>query len=97
VDPAVVAAVLAVTEKSRPGTRTWTVLEQLESVLPAVQLAPAVAVVTVADRILFPVSGSFTVTENVTVTEPPGDRLPVQFRLGLANDTDPPVAEASPL
>ena len=55
---------------------------------------PAAADVTVLVRIPFPVSGLCTVTENVTVAEPPRVRLPVQVRAGLANDTDPAVAAA---
>ena len=67
------------------------------SALPDGQLLPAAADVTVLARILLPVSGLCTVTENVTVAESPGARLPVQVSAGLANDTDPAVAAASPL
>jgi hypothetical protein len=62
-----------------------------------VQLAPAAPDVTVAARLLFPVSGLFTVTENVTVADPPGVRLPVQVRAGLVKETLPAVAAASAL
>ena len=54
------------------------------SVLPAGQLLPAVAEVTVLTRILSPVSGLFTVTENVIVAAAPTARFPVQVRFGLA-------------
>ena len=53
--------------------------------------------VSALDRILFPVSGLFTVTENVTVAVAPGASVPVQVRFGLANETLPAVAAASPL
>ena len=46
-------------------------------------------------RILFPVSGLFTVTENVIVAAAPTARFPVQVRFGLANKTVPAVAAAS--
>ena len=72
-------------------------LAQLESVLPVAQLLPAAPEVTLPARVSSPVSGLFTVTENVTVAEPPGDRLPVQVRVGLVKDTEPAVADASPL
>ena len=65
------------------------------SVLPAGQLLPGVADVTVLTRILSPVSGFLTVTENVTVADAPTARFPVQVRFGLANDTLPAVAAAS--
>ena len=48
-------------------------------------------------RILFPVSGLFTVTENVMVAVAPTARFPVQVRFGLAYDSVPAVAVASPL
>ena len=67
------------------------------SVLPDGQLEPVAAEVTTVDTDLLPVSGLFTVTEKVTVAESPGFRLPVQVRAGLANDTDPAVADAPPL
>ena len=67
------------------------------SALPAAQLLPAVAEVTVLARILSPVSGLFTVTEKVMVADAPTARVPVQVRLGLAKLTLPPVAAASPL
>ena len=54
------------------------------SVLPAGQLLPGVADVTVSTRILSPVSGLFTVTENVIVADAPTARFPVQVRFGLA-------------
>ena len=65
------------------------------SPLPAAQLLPGVAEVIVLARILFPVSGLFTVTENVIVAVAPTARFPVQVRFGLANDTVPAVADAS--
>jgi hypothetical protein len=74
---------------------TGTLTAQRESVLPAAQLLPVVVEVTVLARILFPVSGLFTVTENVMVALAPGARFPVQVRFGLANDTAPAVAAAS--
>ena len=54
------------------------------SVLPLAQLLPAVAEVIVLARTLFPVSGLFTVTENVMVAVAPAARFPVQVRFGLA-------------
>ena len=65
--------------------------------LPDWQLLPAPVEVTVLARILFPVSGLFTVTENVIVAVAPGASVPVQVRFGLANETLPAVAAASPL
>ena len=65
--------------------------------LPGRQLLPAAAEVTVLARILFPVSGLLTVTENVIVAAAPTARFPVQVRFGLAYDTLPAVAAASPL
>ena len=47
-------------------------------------MLPAVAEVTVLARIPLPVSGLFTVTENVIVADAPTARFPVQVRLGLA-------------
>ncbi len=44
-----------------------------------------------------PVSGLFTVTENVITAVSPGARSPLQVRSGLVNVTVPLVAEASPL
>ena len=58
---------------------------------------PPLAEVIVLARTLFPVSGLFTVTENVIVALAPTARFPVQVRFGLANDTLPAVAVASPL
>ena len=46
---------------------TVTVPAHRASVLPDGQLLPVAADVTVLDKILFPVSGFFTVTENVIV------------------------------
>jgi hypothetical protein len=66
-------------------TATGTVAVQDGSLLPAAQLLPGVAEVIVVARILLPVSGLFTVTENVTVTDAPTARFPVQVRFGLAN------------
>ena len=60
-------------------------------------MLPAAAVVSVLARILSPVSGLFTVTENVIVAVAPGASVPVQVRFGLANETVPAVAAASPL
>ena len=76
-------------------TATGTVAVQAGSVLPAAQLLPGVAEVIVLARILFPVSGLLTVTENVIVAAAPTARFPVQARFGLANDTLPAVAAAS--
>ena len=45
-------------------------------------------------RILLPVSGLFTVTENVMVADAPTARFPVQVRFGLAKLTLPLVAAA---
>ena len=49
------------------------------------------------DDPLVPLSGLFTVTENVTVAVAAADTLPVHVSTGLANDTVPAVAAASPL
>ena len=68
----------------RPGTSTVTVEVHRASVPPAGQLLPAVADVTVLARTLSPVSGLFTVTENVMVADAPTARFPVQVRFGLA-------------
>ena len=74
---------LAVSAIVRPGTRTVTVFAHRASVLPLAQLLPAVAEVRVLARILFPVSGLLTVTENVIVATAPAARFPVQVRFGL--------------
>ena len=79
----------------RPGTSTVTVLAQRASVLPLAQLLPAVAEVIVLARILFPVSGLFTVTEKVMVADAPAARFPVQVRFGLEKVSEPAVAAAS--
>ena len=44
-----------------------------------------------------PVSGLFTVTENVIVAVAPAASVPVQVRFGLVKATVPAVAAASPL
>ena len=62
---------------------------QAASLLPAAQLLPGVAEVTVLARILFPVSGLLTVTENVIVAAAPTARFPVQVRFGLVKLTWP--------
>ena len=96
-EPGVVVPVLADTAIVRPGIRTVTVLAHRGSVLPLAQLLPAVAEVTVLARILFPVSGLLTVTENVMVALAPGARFPVQVRFGVVKLMVPAVAVASPL
>ena len=78
-------------------TETPTVLEHRASVLPLAQLLLDVAEVIVLARVLFPVSGLVTVTENVMVAAAPTARFPVQVRFGLAKHTEPAVALASPL
>jgi hypothetical protein len=78
-------------------TATLTVAVQLAAGFPAGQSLPGVAEVMVLARILFPVSGLLTVTENVMVATPPTARFPVQLRFGLANETLPADAVASPL
>ena len=90
-----VEAVLAVLVMVRPCTVTVAV--QRASAPPAGQLVPEVADVIVLARILLPVSGLLTVTEKVMVAVAPAARFPVQVRFGLANDTLPAVAAASPL
>ena len=65
------------------------------SVLPLAQLLPAAADVTVLARTLSPVSGLFTVTENVIVAAAPTARFPVHVRFGLAKLTEPAFAAAS--
>ena len=79
----------------RPGTSTVTLVAHRASVLPLAQLLPAVAEVIVLARILFPVSGLFTVTENVIVADAPTARFPVQVRFGLAKVTEPAVVAPS--
>ena len=74
---------------------TSTAVAQRGSVLPAVQLFPGVAEVRVLARMWLPVSGLCTVTEKVIVADAPTARLPVQVRVGLANDTVPAVADTS--
>src|ERR1700759_4656104 len=96
-DPATAVLALELTARVSPGTRTWTLLEQFASVLPEGQLLPTAVEVTWAVRVLSPVSGLLTVTEKVIVAVPPGARLPVQVSLGLAYETVPAVAAASPL
>ena len=76
-------------------TATFTVAVHAAAPLPAAQLLPGVTEVIVLASTLFPVSGLFTVTENVTVSLAPTARFPVQIRSGLANDTVPAVACAS--
>src|SRR5450755_4192538 len=71
---------------------TSTVAVQAAAPEPAAQLLPAVVEVTVLARMWSPVSGLFTVTENVIVAVAPAARSPVQVRAGLANDTVPMVA-----
>ena len=78
-------------------TETVTVVVQRVSVLPLAQLLLDVVEVIVLARLLFPVSGLLTVTEKVMVAAAPTARFPVQVRFGLANDTVPAVAAASPL
>ena len=92
-----VVAEPAVTAIVRPGISTGTVPVHRGSVPPAGQLLPAVAEVTLSTITLSPVSGLFTVTENVIVAVAPTARSPVQVRFGLENDTLPAVADASPL
>ena len=91
-DPGVVVLVPADTVVVRPGTSTVTVLAHRASVLPLAQLLPAVAEVIVLARLLFPVSGLFTVTENVMVADAPAARFPVQVRLGWRRLSEPAVA-----
>ena len=93
--PGVVVGTLAVATMSSDATVT--VEEHAGAVPPDGQLLPTAADVTALDKILFPVSGLFTVTENVTVAVAPGASVPVQVRFGLAKDTLPTVAAASPL
>ena len=93
--PGVVVATLAVL--FMVSCDTVTVEKQSVSVLPDWQLLPAPVVVSVLARILFPVSGLLTVTENVIVAVAPGASVPVQVRFGLANETLPAVAAALPL
>ena len=93
--PGVVVATLAVL--LMVSCDTVTVEKQSVSVLPDWQLLPAPVVVSVLARILLPVSGLLTVTENVIVAVAPGASVPVQVRFGLANETVPAVAAASPL
>ena len=90
--PGVVVATLAVETISSDATVTAE--EQAGAVPPDGQLLPTAADVTALDKIPFPVSGLFTVTENVTVAVAPGASVPVQVRFGLAKETLPTVAAA---
>ena len=63
--------------------------------LPLAQLLLTVVEVTVLARLLFPVPGLLTVTENVMVADAPTARFPVQVRFGLRELTEPAVALAS--
>ena len=74
---------------------TFTVKVQRGSVLPLGQSLPGEVEVRVLARIMSPVSGFFTVTENVTVTVPSAGTVPVQVRFGLVKLTEPAVAAAS--
>ena len=94
-EPGVVVLVPADTVVVRPGTSTVTVLAHRVSVLPLAQLLPAVAEVMVLARLLFPVSGLFTVTENVMVADAPAARSPVQVRFGPEKLSEPAVVLAS--
>ena len=80
--PGVVVLTLAVLVIVR--TDTGMLVAQSGSVLPDAQLFPVAVEVAVVDRILSPVSGLLTVAEKVIVVTPPGARLPVQVRTGLA-------------
>ena len=82
---------------SSAGVSTATVLRHGVAVVPGGQDDPAAAEVAVTIMNLSPVSGLFTVTENVTVTVAPTARLPVQVSTGLVYDTVPALAVASPL
>ena len=82
-DPGVVDATPAEFTIVSPGTSTVTLVAHRVSVLPLAQLLPTVAEVIVLARTLFPVSGLFTVTENVMVAVVPAARFPVQMRFGL--------------
>ena len=89
-----VVLVPAETVVVRPGTSTVTAFAHWASVLPLAQLLPAVAEVMVLARLLFPVSGLFTVTVNVVVADAPAARSPVQVRLELAKLSEPAVVLA---
>ena len=93
--PGVVVATLAVL--LIVSCDTVTVEEQAGAVPPDGQLLPVAADVIALDKIPFPVSGLLTVTENVIVAVAPGASVPVQVRFGLANETVPALAAASPL
>ena len=79
-----VVLTVAVLVMVRAGTRSMTVAVHAGSVLPAGQLLPVAAVVTVLTSCLSPVSGLSTVTEKVMVAVTPGVRSPVQVSVGLA-------------
>ena len=79
------------------GTRTVTEVPQAGAGPEAGQLLAGVGEVIAVTRVLSPVSGLFTVTENVMVAVAPAARLPVQVRFGLVKETVPLVATASPL
>src|SRR5580692_4551393 len=79
------------------GVSTVTLTEQRGSVLPDGQLLPAAVVEKVLVSTLFPVSGLFTVTVPVMVTEPPTGMLPVQEIPVAVSVIAPEVAVWSPL
>src|SRR5258708_21398519 len=89
--------VVTLAELTIVSTETSTVLAHRGSALPAMQLFPAADDVTALAKTLSPLSRLFSVTENVTVTVSPADRSPVHVTFGLAYDTDPALAAASPL
>jgi len=97
VAPGVAEAVPAVLVIVSAGVSTGTMAWQGALMVPGGQVDPWAAELAVVMTSLPPVSGSCTVTENVTVAVSPGDRFPVHVSTGLANDTDPALAAASPL
>ena len=67
----------------RPGVSPAIVTVQPGLWPPGGQVLPTVAEVTAVTSTLSPVSGLFTVTENVIVAVAPTARSPVQVRFGL--------------
>ena len=94
--PAVVVLAPGVLVIVSPGVSTATVLPQGAVVVPGGQVDPTAGEVTVVMTSLSPASGLRTVTEKVIVTESAGARSPVHDSTGLASETDPALAAASP-
>src|ERR1700733_12497613 len=97
-DPGVAVAGPAVGVMVRPGASTVTTAVQAAGAGPdAGQVLPGVVEVRVSASVLFPVSGSSTVTVKRMTADWPWSRSPSQVRSWPSNETRPSVAAASPL